>query len=486
MVETVDVVVVGGGNAGFVAAEAAATRGRKVLLLEKSIREESGGNSFYTAGATRVAHGGLASLAPILDFDERHGLTDVPPYSAEEYLADLERLTQGRADPALARVLVDESLSAVSWLHSLGMRFRLMYERQAYEQEGKYVFWGGLHVGNTDGGKGMMRTHAEIAERLGIDVRYDAAVQDLVSEGDRVVGVRGIRNGVEFEVGAESVIIASGSFEANPSLRRRYLGEGWQHAIVRGTPSNSGEMLEAALSIGAARGGDWSTAHSVQWDALFENNSGNRELTNQFTRQSYPLGILVDLDGRRFADEGEDFRNYTYAKLGREILGRPGGIAFQIFDAQTRPMLRTEEYEMPGVSELIAGSITDLASAAGIDADALQSTVTEFNDSIEREKPFDPTVLDGRRAETIPPKSNWALAIERPPFYAYPVACGITFCFGGLSADTTGRVLREDGTPITGLFAVGEALGGLFSGNYPGGSGLAAGTVFGRRAGQIA
>jgi tricarballylate dehydrogenase len=482
-----DVIVIGGGNAGFSAAHAAAERGRSVLLLERASRDDAGGNSYYTAGATRMPHEGLESLLDLVEPDERHARTVVPPYSKEEYAADLAKVTEGRGDAAMAQVLVDEMPDAIRWLHDLGLRYRLMYERQAYERpDGSYLFWGGLHVGNVGGGEGLVADHVAVAERLGIEVRYGVRATGLVVEDGCVVGVRATVDGVEQELRAESVVIASGGFEANAELREEHLGAGWSRAKVRGTPYNTGDMLAAALEIGAAKGGDWATCHSVQWDAESEQNESNRELTNRLTRQSYPLGILVNREGQRFLDEGADFRNYTYAKYGKEILKQPDAIAYQVFDAELRPMLRAEEYEMPGVSEVQADSLAELAERTGMSAEGLQATVDAFNASIDRSKTFDPTVKDGRAAAVRPPKSNWAAAIETAPFYAYPVTCGITFTFGGLRGDLEGRVLTEDGQPIPGLLACGEALGGLFSVNYPGGSGLAAGMVFGRRAGAIA
>ena len=482
-----DVIVIGGGNAGFSAAHAAAERGRRVVLLERGTAEMAGGNSYFTAGATRIGHGGLDDLVDFIEPDERHARTEVPPYSPDEYLADLNKVTEGRTDPELARVLVTEAQDAVRWLHSLGLRYRLMYERQAYERpDGSYLFWGGLHVGNVDGGEGLIADHTRVAAKLGTEIRYGTRATALVVEDGRVVGVEFDDESGAGELRADSVIIASGGFESNPEWREEYLGHGWSNAKVRGTPYNTGEMIAAALTIGAARGGDWSTAHSVQWDAFTPDNESNRELTNRLTRQSYPLGIIVNRDGKRFLDEGADFRNYTYAKYGERILKQPGSIAYQIFDATLRPMLRTEEYDMPGISEVTADSIEGLGRELGIDAQQFAATVAEYNASIDTSIPFDPTVKDGRAARVEPPKSHWATPLERAPFYAYPVTCGITFTFGGLRADIDGRVFDESGDPIPGLFVCGEALGGLFSGNYPGGSGLAAGMVFGRRAGRLA
>jgi tricarballylate dehydrogenase len=486
--ERFDVIVVGGGNAGFSAAHAAAQRGRKVLLLERGTQAMAGGNSFYTAGATRIPHDGLPSLLDIVEADDRHDVTVVPPYSSAEYLADLVTVTDGKTDMEMARVLVSEAGDAVRWLSSLGLKYRLMYERQAYERaDGTYLFWGGLHVGNVGGGEGLIADHTAVAAELGTEIRYGARARDLITEGEAVCGVRyESADGTSHEARAESVILAAGGFESSAELREMHLGPGWANAKVRGTPYNVGDMISAALKVGAAKGGDWSTCHSVQWDAAAEHNESNRELTNRLTRQSYPLGVIVNRDGQRFLDEGADFRNYTYAKYGREILRQPGSVAWQIFDATLRPALRSEEYDMPGIGVRVADTLEELARVSGIDPDGFVKTITAFNASIDRSVDRDPTVKDGRAARVEPPKSNWAAPIETAPFFAYPVTCGITFTFGGVKGDLDGRVLREDGSAISGLFACGEMLGGLFSGNYPGGSGLAAGMVFGRRAGAAA
>jgi Succinate dehydrogenase/fumarate reductase, flavoprotein subunit len=481
-----DVIVVGAGNAGFSAAHAARLAGLRVLVLEREEVERAGGNSYYTAGAIRIAHNGLDDLLDVIEPDPRIARATVPPYPAEEYAADLARVTGGRNDPDLTRVLVEESRDTLRWLHELGLSYRLLFERQAYETEDGYLFWGGLHIGNSGGGEGNIADHTRVARQLGEDVRYGVHCVDLIMEDGRVVGIVGESGGPRREYRADAVVLAAGGFEANAELRDRYLGPGWASAKVRGTPANTGDMLLAALAHGAARGGDWSSAHSVQWDAFHAQNESNRELTNRLTRQSYPLGIIVNRDGARFVDEGADFRNYTYAKYGRAILEQPGSVAWQVFDARLRPMLRPEEYDMPAASVVTADTIEGLAAAAGIDADGLARTVAEFNASVDTEHPFDPSIKDGRRANVVPPKSNWALAIDAAPFYAFGVTCGVTFTFGGLRGDVDGRVLDERGEAIPGLFACGEMLGGLFSGNYPGGSGLAAGMVFGRRAGAAA
>lgn len=484
-----DVVVVGGGNAGFCAAHAAREAGADVLLLERTTATEAGGNSYYTAGAFRVVHSGVVQLAEFLDDSitrQRLSRTRLEPYTVEQFRADLERLTNGRTDPVMADLLVARSGELVPWLAGKGIRWRLMYDRQAYlSADEEWVFSGGVALGTVDGGRGLMAAHLAAARASGVEVRYGSRVTDLL--GDRsVTGVRyADPEGVEHEVHARAVVLTAGGFEANPELRGTYLGEVWTNALVRGNPHNTGDVLELAIARGAARHGDWSSCHSVAWDAGAPSQGGDRRLTNQRTRQGYPLGIVVNREGRRFVDEGADFRNHTYAKYGREILRQPGGVAFQLFDATTRPLLRPEEYESEPITMATSDSLEGLAARLGIDSDGLVETVREFNTSIV-DKPFDPAVLDGRGAEVTPLKSNWAVALERPPFYGYAVSCGITFTFGGLHVDGDGRVLARDGGAVDGLFAAGEIVGGLFSDNYPGGSGLTAGGVWGRLAGRAA
>ena len=468
--------MVGAGNAGMSAAHAARERGAEVLVLEKASRAWSGGNSAFTAGAMRCVHGGVDDLREMLEVDERLGQTELPPYTEEEFLADMRRVTLGRGDEAMAEVLVRDSGDAVRWLHGRGLRFRLMYERQAFERRGRWRFWGGLAVGVLDGGKGLVAQHRAAAERTGIEIRDDSPVSDLVPGG---VVVRGelLRAG--------AVVLAAGGFESNPAMRAAYLGPNWDVAKVRGTPHNTGEVLRAALDRGAQAYGHWSGCHAIQWDAGAP-PTGDLELTNRFSRQSYPVGIVVNADGERFLDEGADFRNYTYAKYGAEVLRQPQGIAAQIFDARSVKLLRSVDYEAPGATRVDADTIGALAERLGIDPARLERTVRGYNAAVQPGD-FDPSVRDGVRTEGVtPPKSNWALPVEQPPFTAFPVTCGITFTFGGVRVDEDARVLDQAGAPIDGLFAAGELVGGLFFHNYPGGSGLTAGTVWGRRAGYAA
>ena len=222
----------------------------------------------------------------------------------------------------------------------------------------------------------------------------------------------------------------------------------------------------------------------MAWD-LNAPPTGDRTITELYQKHSYPFGIIVNAEGKRFVDEGADFRNYTYAKYGREILHQPLGMAVQIFDDKVKHLLR-DEYHIPQVSKAEAGTIADLAEQLGIDRDGLEQTVAAFNAAVQPGD-YNPTELDGKATQGItPPKSNWALPIDTPPFVGYAVTCGITFTFGGLRIDTRGQVLDSEGNPIANLYAAGELVGGIFYHNYPGGSGLTSGAVFGRLAGASA
>ena len=265
-------------------------------------------------------------------------------------------------------------------------------------------------------------------------------------------------------------------------MRTRYLGAGWELAKVRGTQFNTGDGIRMALDIGAQSYGNWSGCHAVAWD-LNAPPYGDRKVLDLFQKHSYPLGIIVDINGHRFVDEGADFRNYTYAKYGREILYRPQRAAFQVFDDKVKHLLR-DEYRIPQATMATAGSLEELSGRLGIDPQGLAGTVAQFNAAVQ-DKEFNPAVLDGKGTTGIePPKSNWALPIDTPPYLGYAVTCGITFTFGGLRIDTQGRVQDTEEGAMPGLWAAGELVGGLFYHNYPGGAGLMAGAVFGRIAGR--
>ena len=479
------VVVVGGGNAALTAALAARERGADVTLLERAPFELRGGNSRFTAGAMRTVYEGVADLRrlmPELTADEMDR-ADFGSYSREQFYDDLGRVTQYRIDPDLAEKLVEESFETLLWMHGLGVRFLPLYGRQSFEVDGKVRFWGGLTVEAWGGGPGLVDSLTAIAKNAGVHVRY----------GTRATALRRVGTGIEVSVGeevlhADAVVLACGGFESNPAWRTRYLGPGWDLAKVRGTRFNTGDGIRMAVDIGAATRGNWSGCHAVAWD-LNAPEFGDLSVGDNFQKHSYPFGVLVNNTGRRFVDEGADFRNYTYARYGREVLNQPGQCAWQLFDAKVAHLLR-DEYRIRQATKLRADSIEALAAklaGEGVAAEGLVAELARFNAAVDVATPFDPTVKDGRGTIGLEtPKSNWANRLDTPPFEAYGVTCGITFTFGGLAVDRDAQVLAEDGAPMPGLFAAGELVGGLFYFNYPGGTGLTSGAVFGRTAGTNA
>jgi len=483
-----DVVVVGGGNAALCAAVAARGSGARTLLLERAPEAERGGNSRFTDGAIRFAFSSREEMeevvGPLVGPGEEG--VELGSYTPEAFLHDLQEVSGGRADPRLSRLLAERSLSTIHWMKGEGVAFELLFDQQAFLEGGRYRFWGGLVVRTVGKGRGLVDRLYRRAEELGVHVRYGSRATELLRGVDG--GVTGVQ--VEGETGPErirarAVVLASGGFEASPELRARHLGEEWEGALVRGTRFNTGDGLEMALAGGAQPAGQWSGCHAVATDAGSP-PFGDPTLSGDiFKKHSYPLGLVVNQEGKRFVDEGADFRNYTYAKYGREVMRQPGGIAFQLFDSRVRDLLR-KEYSESRASRVEAGDLASLALGLGIDPTALEETVSAYNAGV-REGVFNPAVLDGKGTDGVePPKSNWALPLDRPPYLGFPVRCGITFTFGGVRVDAWARVLDEAGDPIPGLLAAGEMVGGLFWDNYPGGAGLMSGAVFGRIAGEAA
>lgn len=481
-----DVIVGGGGNAALCAALSAKEHGASVLVLERAPFEKRGGNSAFTGGGFRMVHHGAEDIRRIVPdlTDEEIARTDFGRYTAEDYLDDLGRITQYYIDPDLAETIVRNSTDTVHWMRGRGVRFLANYGRQAYNVSGRFKFFGGVVIYANGGGRGLVDQLYKAAEAHGIPVRYRTQAKSLLRGPAGIEGVRVIANGVEEVIRGRAVVLASGGFEANREWRTRYLGPGWDLAKVRGTRYNTGDGIRMALEIGAQSYGQWSGCHSVAWER-YAPDFGDVENPHAGYRHSYPFGVMVNAEGKRFVDEGADFRNYTYAKYGRSVLQQLGGYAWQVFDQQVKHLLR-EEYKLRGATKVQANTLEELADKMqDVHPREFIETVREFNAAVRRDAPFDPNVKDGRCTVGLAiNKSNWANPVETPPFEAYSVGCGITFTFGGLKIDTRTHVLDIDDEPIPGLYAAGELVGGLYYFNYPGSTGLMAGAVFGRIAGR--
>lgn len=483
----VDVVVVGSGNAALCAGIAARSAGAEVLVVEKADRAMAGGNSRYTAGAMRFAYDGADDLLPLLEDpdDPRLATTDFGSYTTDQFSIDLHGFNEGRDLSPEQRTLVDESLPTMQWLASHGVRFEPIYDRQSFERDGRRIFWGGLTLAAAGEGPGLVDRELEVFLGLGGTIRYSSGVADLIADDGVVRGVV-LESGERIE--ASAVVLACGGFEADTAKRIEHLGSAWEHAKVRGTPHNTGIGLDLAYARGAVAHGVYENCHATPMD-LHMADYGNLDLPHMerknYRKICYFLGVMINALGERFVDEGRDFRNYTYAQFGRAVLDQPGHFAWQLFDAKVFDLLYGE-YRFHDASFVESDTIDGLiAQLDGVDHAAALSTVTEFNAAVDDTVDFDPSIRDGKQAVGLePPRANWAQRLDTPPYRAYPVTGGITFTYGGLRVDDDGAVLRADASPIDGLYACGELVGGVFFGGYPGGSGLTSGAVFGRRAGR--
>src|SRR5687768_6860041 len=483
-----DVIVVGGGNAALCAALSAREHAEKVLVLERAPEEEAGGNSRFTAGLFRIVYTGpddLKMLIPDLSAEEIAN-TDFGTYTEEQFLDDMARLTEYRCDPDLTGLLVKNSFSTAKWMRDRGVRFTAAWGRQAFKIGGKFKVWCGLTLEAVGGGPGLVESETQLAKKAGIEIWYGARALSLIADDEGAHGVVVRKRKKTIEVKSRAVVLAAGGFQANTEWRTRYMGPGWELAKVRGTRFNTGDAIRMALDVGAAAHGNWSDCHAVAWDRNAP-ETGDLAVGGGFQKHSYPWGVYINAEGKRFVDEGGDFRNYTYAKYGRVILQQPKQFAWQIFDGKVKAQLR-DEYRIKQVTKIAGNTLEELVSRMeDTDQKAALETLKKYNAAVRTDIPFNPNVKDGRCTENLQTnKSNWANTLDTPPFEAYAVTCGITFSFGGLKIHMHAQVINSHGEPIKGLYAAGELVGGIFWFNYPGGSGLTNGSVFGKIAGASA
>ena len=483
-----DVIVVGGGNAAMVAALSAHEAGASVALLEAAPKEERGGNSRFAGSIFRFPHAGFDVVRPLLcgtavqDPDTHRCI--LKPYTAQDFTDDMMRTSAGRADLDQINVVVKEGYNTCKWMQEQGVQWQFVLHKffDTSAMKGTIDLRSGAPIMALHEGVGLTDDLWKAVEKTSIKVFYNTPAHGLIAAGDTISGVRtrGSDSHIDFH---GQVILACGGFEANPRLRRQYLGVGWDLVVVRGTRFNTGLMLEKALDAGAQATGNWGGAHASPQD-LKAPRVGDLKVTDKMSRYSYPYAVMVNLEGQRFMDEGEDMFSYTYAKTGAAIGRQTGSTAYQIFDQKTIHLL---EPRYSTGTPLKSDTIEHLAKQMGINVSAFTNTVRQFN-AHTQPGDFDPFHKDGlSTTEGLAiPKSNWAIPLDTPPYVAYGVTCGITFTYGGLKTDTSARVLNNEGNPMPGLYAVGEISGGFFYHNYPGGAGLTKGAVFGRIAGQEA
>ncbi len=452
-----DVLVIGGGNAALCAALTAREAGASVLLLEGAPREWRGGNSMHTRNI-RCMHDAPQDV-----------LTEA--YPEEEFWQDLLKVTGGRTTESMARRVIRESHHCRGWMRRHGVRFQPSLS-------------GTLHLSRTNaffmgGGKALVNAYYRSAQALGVDIRYDAKVDRIEMDGPRFVAAH--VGGERFT--ARCCVVASGGFESN----REWLREAWgQNArgewpadqfLIRGTRFNQGVLLKDLLAQGADRIGDATQAHMVAIDArapLYDGGICTRV-------DAVSLGIMVNRDGQRFYDEGEDFWPKRYAIWGRLVAQQPGQVGHCIIDAKAVGRFMPPVF--PGEK---ADTLPQLARQLGLPEAEFLRTVQNFNAAC-RVGSFDHAVMDDCHTEGLqPPKTHWARPIDTPPFYGYTLRPGVTFTYLGLKVDETAAVYFG-GQPSHNLFAAGEVMAGNVLGQgYTAGVGMTIGTVFGRTAGASA
>jgi tricarballylate dehydrogenase len=457
MSEIYDVIVVGGGNAAMCAALSAREAGASVLVLERSPEHERGGNTRHTRNI-RCSHAAADQFFS-------------GPYSEEEHLQDLIGVTSGPANLDLAKMAIRESSTLPAWMSAQGVHWQ-------------QPLAGTLHLGRTNrwflgGGKALLNTYYRAACRMGIEVRYGARVEDLVIENDRFEAVRISNGGGQELIRARAVVVAAGGYEANLEWLKRHWGDAADNFIIRGTRYNDGMLLAALLKHGAKSIGDPKGFHAIGVDARAPKFDGGIVTRLDAT----PFGIVVNRDARRFYDEGEDIWPKRYAIWGTLIAAQPGQIAYSIVDGKT-----IDKFLPPMFPPYRADSLEALASQLGLDCGTFVNTVSEFNRAAAGNTEAEMQHLDGRCTRGLaPPKSNWALPIDRPPYYGLPLRPGITFTYMGVAVDECARVLDQSGRAFANVFAAGEIMSGnILTKGYLGGFGLTIGSVFGRLAGREA
>jgi tricarballylate dehydrogenase len=451
-----DVLVIGGGNAALCAAISARRAGASVLVLEGAPKFYRGGNTRHTRNM-RCAHDAATGI-----------LTG--PYSEQEFWEDLLLVTEGQTDEELARYMISESKDILGWIVEQGVRWQPS-------------LGGTLSLGRTNsfflgGGRAMLNALYLTAERLGVEILYDAEVSDLKIDNGMFLSAPLKHDGEHLTASASTLVAAAGGFEANIEWLKEYWGDAADNFLIRGTPYNRGSILKMLLKNGVQEVGDPTQCHAVAIDARAPKFDGGI-----ITRHdSVVFGIVVNKHAARFYDEGEDIWPKRYAIWGRLVAAQPDQIAYIIFDSTVVTSF------MPTLFPPIeAPSVAELASKLGLEPAALEKTVADFNAAV-RPGTFDHTILDDCRTEGVmPPKTHWARKIETPPYYAYPVRPGITFTYLGTRVNKQARMLMKDGKSSANMFAAGEIMAGNVLGKgYAAGIGMTIGSVFGRIAGREA
>ena len=453
-----DVLVAGTGISGLSAAIAAAEEGAEVILIEKAPIEQRGGNTKFADAQIRYPH----------PHDEFH----TRDYTEDDYRNDFMRISQGRANPELVEVIVKNAAATVDWLSYRGI-----------EWETGYPHTSGYRRSPKAGGEGLVKTLCRCAEGMGVAFSYETPARQLImnARGD-VIGCRAQSPEEYLDIYARGgVILATGGFQANVDMRVAHMGRFADSLILRGSHHNTGDGIIMAMEVGAKPVGQWGDYHSAVLDAR-----SPKEECGVTALYNYQMGIFVDRAGKRFLDEGIDYRDNTYVKFSKYIIDNVGGLAFSVFDDKMVSRSEFQSAWRPVGEPYQADTLEALAEKLGIPSAAFVQTVKEYNAAVQPGE-LDLDHMDGKHTEGItPPKSNWAMTIDTPPFVAVPVTGGITFTFGGIKVNDLGQVINTWDKIIPGLYAAGEPVGDVYYYNYPGATSVVRGAVNGRIAGKHA
>lgn len=450
-----DVIVIGGGNAALCAAICAAEKGARVMLLERAPLPYRGGNSRHTRNF-RCAH--AAPLGVLSD-----------AYAEDEFFSDLLRVTKGNTDEAMARQVISQSPESYEWMAKQGVLFQPSLSGTLSLSRTNAFFLGG--------GKALVNAYYQRCEALGVDIRYNTTVLHLQIDNQQCDGVLIHAEDEQTYIRARAFVIASGGFESNKEWLQEAWGEAAKNFLIRGTPYNRGEVLKQVLAEGADSIGDPTQCHAVAIDGRAPEYDGGI-----VTRlDCVPFSVVLNKEGQRFYDEGEDVWPKRYAIWGRLVAAQPDQIGYSIIDQ------KSSELFMPSVFPATSSdSLEDLLTELGLPVGAAMASIEEFNAACEPGE-FHPTELDGLSTQGIsPPKTNWARPVDTPPFYGYSLRPGVTFTYLGMNVDNTARV-TFNGKASENVWAAGEIMAGNILGEgYLAGFGMTIGTVFGRIAGTEA
>ena len=450
-----EVVVAGGGNAALCAAITAREKGAAVTLFESAPENMRGGNTRHTRNL-RASH-----IGPLETLKES--------YSEDEFWRDILTVTHGNTDEKLTKLMIKQSGSLLSWLKQRDVHFQPALSGTLSLHRTNAFFLGG--------GKTLLNKLYSHAKKIGAKVIYDSEITSVSISNNRAHSID-VKTATDVKTyGIKHLIAASGGFQSNEEWMREAWGKKADNFLIRGTPYNKGTLLRALIDAGAQTVGDPTQCHAVAIDARAPKYDGG--IVSRLDSVSF--GIVVNQEGHRFYDEGEDFWPKRYAIWGRLVAQQPSQIAYSIVDNKVRDQF------MPSIFPAIEGSsIGDLATKLKIDSQTLKITVKQFNHAVQNGV-YEPSRLDGKKTVGLyPNKTNWSLPLDSPPFLAYPLKPGITFTYLGLKINEQAKVLNKDDTPFDNVTAAGEIMAGNILGEgYCAGTGMTIGGVFGRIAGDI-